>query len=100
MPDEKEPEFFIFVLTEIDGARFYGACLVQYEEVNPSVLETLGSSPGTTLYAPKCLCVLSHHPYFLAYRQCLFELHSNMRASQPRFAVEVCSPWSPQLKLC
>lgn len=89
------PDFFFFALTEIDGARFYGACIVVYEPLSTHAVSKLyddfhqqqpASSSATLtaaqkrrkleedelregkqqVFAPKCICLLSHFPYFNA----------------------------------
>jgi len=34
----REPRFFVITLTDIDGTRFYGACLTTYRPINPHEL--------------------------------------------------------------
>jgi len=61
------PTFFIFALTELDGARFYGASLAYYEALPDSLQQKLpvsSSGEKITYYAPTCLCILSHYPFY------------------------------------
>eukprot|EP00026_Physarum_polycephalum_P000799 Phypoly_transcript_00800.p1 GENE.Phypoly_transcript_00800~~Phypoly_transcript_00800.p1 ORF type:complete len:1292 (+),score=205.60 Phypoly_transcript_00800:90-3965(+) len=73
------PTFFIFALTELDGARFYGASLTYYEPLPDSLqqkLPVISTEEKITYYAPTCLCILSHYPFYSIFREMLRHLYT------------------------
>ena len=104
-----DPTFFSFILTELSGEKFYVSCLTFYQELsetqlrslffkeekietsddedenelslNPSTNDSLDTSlEEKTLFAPRCICILSKHPYFSTFRECLRELFTAHRS--------------------
>eukprot|EP01050_Picozoa_sp_SAG11_P001911 SAG11_NODE_91_length_17102_cov_37.671343_2_plen_669_part_00 len=64
------PTFFSFCLTVSEGQKMYGCCITFHEILHASVDEGHeGYSVG--LYIPKCVCLLSHWPFFDAFREFL-----------------------------
>eukprot|EP01113_Clastostelium_recurvatum_P001536 TRINITY_DN10624_c0_g2_i2.p1 TRINITY_DN10624_c0_g2~~TRINITY_DN10624_c0_g2_i2.p1 ORF type:complete len:418 (-),score=93.87 TRINITY_DN10624_c0_g2_i2:893-2146(-) len=78
------PTFFFFILTELDGSRFYGASLCYSEPLYKDTSSFNGCQfpphmtpdPNTVYYAPTCLCLLSHHPYYSVHKQFLSYLYN------------------------
>lgn len=74
------PKFFQFVLTDIDVDRHYCACLTFYETVQKQIQlqdqqqhqehQSL-QYQETTLYAPKCIVLISRFDYREVFRNCL-----------------------------
>ena len=83
--NEKPPSFFSFVLTNVAGIKMYACALTFYEVLEPvEVLslfsETKDKTPpswidGQLVYAAKCILLLSHYPYFSAFRQFLQQVY-------------------------
>lgn len=98
------PKVHYFVMTGERGAQLYGTCLTIYEPCSVLTshlnLEDGGMYGGdsdgndshsvnqeneqgracdddeiTTMYLPKCICLLSVHPYLVAFREYLTQLH-------------------------
>ncbi|XP_065158308.1 myotubularin-related protein 13 isoform X2 [Atheta coriaria] len=85
--DRQEPRFFLSVLTDMDANRHYCACLCFNETVSitPSkpvdededvdgdslVRAVPAISHHTTMYAPKCLVLVSRLDYIETFRNCL-----------------------------
>lgn len=63
------PRFFTFVLTGGDGSEVYGAALIFYE-----ILGEVDEQQQTR-YSAKAMCVLSHFPFYQAFRQLLSQLY-------------------------
>eukprot|EP01116_Phalansterium_solitarium_P007023 TRINITY_DN19489_c0_g1_i1.p1 TRINITY_DN19489_c0_g1~~TRINITY_DN19489_c0_g1_i1.p1 ORF type:complete len:882 (+),score=343.51 TRINITY_DN19489_c0_g1_i1:288-2933(+) len=74
-PTDDGVSCFPFVLTNTTGFKLYGYCLTYYELVPPEILKSLGIPARAPVYSPKCLCTLSHWPFWSTYRQWLSELH-------------------------
>jgi hypothetical protein len=90
---QKAPNFFTFVLTQADGDRLYGGCLQTNDEsmeteslkdviLNsgytgklPQFLTKQGGGHHDIVFFPKCLILLSHHPFFDLFREALLELY-------------------------
>uniref|UniRef100_A0A4W6EJX9 DENN domain containing 4A n=1 Tax=Lates calcarifer TaxID=8187 RepID=A0A4W6EJX9_LATCA len=72
------PVFSTFVLTGASGEKVYGAAIQFYE---PYPLECLTDQHSTTttnprsVYTNKCICLLSHWPFFDAFRKFLTFLY-------------------------
>lgn len=62
------PRFFTFVLTGADGKEVYGAALLFYEALDVNEQQE-------TRYSAKAMCVLSHFPFYQAFRQLLNQLY-------------------------
>eukprot|EP01105_Mastigella_eilhardi_P007921 TRINITY_DN1962_c0_g1_i1.p1 TRINITY_DN1962_c0_g1~~TRINITY_DN1962_c0_g1_i1.p1 ORF type:complete len:858 (+),score=210.02 TRINITY_DN1962_c0_g1_i1:143-2575(+) len=78
----QHPNFFIFVLTNVDGSRFYGAALTFYQPcaVHPPLPPQLAETTSKDrVFMPTCLCLLSHYQFFTAFKEILCEL---LRVSQ------------------
>jgi hypothetical protein len=78
--DVQFPRFFSFVFTDEGGNKNYGCCLQFWEQLTDrqlSALEKLKQLPMTnkTLYAPKCIVLLSHWPYYEQFKAFLVQLH-------------------------
>ena len=83
------PTFFTFVLTCADGNRLYGGALKVYDkgygldvlrnsysnsglaEKQPQWLKAGAPEELDVIYLPKCLVILSHHPFFDLWRKVL-----------------------------
>eukprot|EP00736_Rhodelphis_marinus_P001676 Rmarinus@m.9284 len=66
------PTSHSFVLTELDGSRVYGTCLIFYEPLWDSLKKLLAlKQSAEPFYTPRALCVLSHHPLLLTQRKWL-----------------------------
>ncbi|XP_058057727.1 myotubularin-related protein 13 [Anopheles bellator] len=95
----QEPQFFVSVLTDMDGNRHYCACLCFNETIaitpskpideeeeddnlSPSASAAVLSSgpPSIThhsiMYAPKCLVIVSRLEYIEAFRNCLGTIYT------------------------
>ena len=86
--------FFTFVFTDIKGNNTHATCLRFYEAVDHAVMDTLFESlygaekaihilPGTAIYCPKVICVLSSKPYYRAMRRFLQQLFSMSISNLP-----------------
>ena len=69
------PVFFTFVFTDAFGGHLYAACLRFYEKITQSDLETVFTEvygtnntlqilPGTGIFCPKVICVVSSMPFY------------------------------------
>eukprot|EP00727_Mastigamoeba_balamuthi_P007009 m51a1_g2929 putative udp-glucose 4-epimerase (1618) ;mRNA; r:566998-574824 len=86
----QRPKFFIFVLTEVDGVRLYGAALTIYQptDVHPPLPARLADTvTKETIYVPVCLCLLSHYPFFSVFKEYLCGLYRMTKTPSP-FPVE------------
>jgi hypothetical protein len=86
---QKAPTFYTFVLTLGDGDRLYGGALQIYDEhVETDELKEMIVSSGyegalprfletesDIVFLPKCLIILSHHPFFDMFRESLLQLY-------------------------
>lgn len=90
---QKPPTFFTFVLTLGDGNRVYGGALQIYDESIeieklrdtivssgydgelPQFLKEEIEGGSDIVFLPKCLIVLSHHPFFDLFREVLQQLY-------------------------
>ena len=83
------PRVHYFVLTGEAGQRMYGTCLTVWEGHAVSVEERrrIGgittTARGVVVHLPKCLVFLSLHPYLVAFREFLVQLHRMSRAAPP-----------------
>ena len=77
----------------------YGFCLTIYESSRHEMVVRASQGdaadlvvPVAAAYAPKCLCLLSHWPYFRAFRQFLMQLHTYSQVAEAvtRLPVEWC----------
>ncbi|ETO36146.1 hypothetical protein RFI_00920, partial [Reticulomyxa filosa] len=72
------PIFFTFVWTPASGDRIFGACLRFFEPVPIHVVKEdffFFFFYMQRYYAPKCICLISYHPFIEAYRIFLTELY-------------------------
>ena len=90
---QKPPKFFTTVLTQANGKNLYGGCLQIYDEsVEMDDLEKYitksgyqgklprffthdTSSTSDILFLPRCLILISHHPFFDVFRVALRQLY-------------------------
>ncbi|KDO16772.1 hypothetical protein SPRG_17723 [Saprolegnia parasitica CBS 223.65] len=101
------PTFFTFVLTNVSGAKLYACALKFVEELSPLEVLTLfapppgnektkapiipkwaqdlsaGSASTTSVYSPKCLLLISHHPFFSGYRLFLQQIYRLSLSTAP-----------------
>eukprot|EP00586_Coscinodiscus_wailesii_P017301 CAMPEP_0172491030 /NCGR_PEP_ID=MMETSP1066-20121228/21689_1 /TAXON_ID=671091 /ORGANISM="Coscinodiscus wailesii, Strain CCMP2513" /LENGTH=1419 /DNA_ID=CAMNT_0013259831 /DNA_START=315 /DNA_END=4573 /DNA_ORIENTATION=- len=90
------PKVHYFVATGGKGQYMYGICLTLFE---PHTLKSKDpQSPNKTkdVFLPKCLCILSAHPYLAAFREYLSQLnHLSKSGDMPlpleRYIVNFCS---------
>lgn len=65
-----EPSCFPFILTSSTGQRLHGFAFIFSEIVPPETLKSVfDTPPSTPIFAPKCICILSHWPFYSAYRE-------------------------------
>uniref|UniRef100_A0A8P4KKE6 DENN domain containing 4A n=1 Tax=Dicentrarchus labrax TaxID=13489 RepID=A0A8P4KKE6_DICLA len=72
------PVFSTFVLTGASGEKVYGAAIQFYETYPPECLTDQQRSHTATprlVYTNKCICLLSHWPFFDAFRKFLTFLY-------------------------
>jgi hypothetical protein len=108
------PRVHHFVLTNDKGRKLYGTCLTIYEEFHPSDdepwrsqdlvhgdsgerdIEVTMDNQGSTLYLPRCLCIMSIWPYVTAFREYLAQLYrlatstNCMTAPIERYIMNIC----------
>eukprot|EP01094_Clydonella_sp_ATCC50884_P011070 TRINITY_DN20871_c0_g1_i1.p1 TRINITY_DN20871_c0_g1~~TRINITY_DN20871_c0_g1_i1.p1 ORF type:complete len:244 (-),score=55.42 TRINITY_DN20871_c0_g1_i1:70-699(-) len=72
----KDPEFFTFVLTELDGERFYGHNMIFYEKLSRHQMGQLEmDAESQVVYAPKSITIFSHHHHVRVSRLALMEVY-------------------------
>ncbi|PRP87695.1 hypothetical protein PROFUN_02395 [Planoprotostelium fungivorum] len=70
-----DPTCFPFILTSSTGERLHGFALIFSERVPAETLKSVfDSTPDHPIYAPKCICILSHWPFYSAFREWSFDL--------------------------
>ncbi|KAL7428922.1 hypothetical protein ACHAXH_002782 [Discostella pseudostelligera] len=80
------PKVHYFVTTGESGQKMYGTCLTIWEgheitledgtDNNNSIHSNMTTTTTTqVVYLPKCLVILSMHPYLVAFREYLTQLH-------------------------
>eukprot|EP01083_Nonionella_stella_P026068 71769_1 len=86
------PTYLSFVLTSSDGTRLYGCCVTFYEPIRPELVEQrsqelkeelknayyyvpLFDTDPSSIYVPKCICLLSRWSYFDSFKTFLTELY-------------------------
>ncbi|CAI8047300.1 C-myc promoter-binding protein [Geodia barretti] len=74
------PSFSTFALTNERGICMYGAVVAFYEqmsetEIREDMRESLNVSPEAVLHVTKCICLLSHWPFFSSFRAFLSSLY-------------------------
>ena len=106
------PRLHHFVLTNDKGQKVYGTCLTVCDEYHaeknspwyrqdlvsdsPQGVEVSVSDQTTTLYLPRCLCILSAYPYVTAFREYLAQLFrlatstNCMNAPIERYIMNLC----------
>jgi hypothetical protein len=112
--DYQMPRVHYFVLTNDKGRKIYGTCLTVYEEYEPSVgvplhaqhlihstsgerdIEITVDNENSTLYLPRCLCILSMWPYMTAFREYLAQIYrlttstNCMTVPLERYIMNIC----------
>jgi len=89
------PRFYTFIWTMDTGQRLYGSCLRFVENVPPEVVrDFLETKEGESLnieydekmalLAPKCICIISVHPFCQAFQRFLREIYRNSITSSPQ----------------
>jgi len=71
------PTCFTFVMAAEDGARVYGPCVLFWVK-DEQVAAEAQLPPNTdlsTIYTPRCLCLLSHWPFLATFQQALTEIY-------------------------
>lgn len=94
--DPSKPIFFTFVLTDQYSTKYFAACLQFYEPAGiqdlihlfvnskestssislPMWFDTQKNEKDPVVYQPKALCLLSHWPFFSAFREILTQLYT------------------------
>eukprot|EP00118_Oscarella_pearsei_P021141 m.235821 g.235821 ORF g.235821 m.235821 type:complete len:1382 (+) comp40129_c1_seq15:72-4217(+) len=88
------PTFSTFVLTGGTGDKVYGASVTFYEELTsdrltPQMKESLfGIGKEMTVNVTKCICLLSHWPFFHAYKAFLASLYRISISGPSRIPLE------------
>lgn len=93
------PVFSTFVLTVADATeKIYGSAITFYEEYLDEKLtdeqrELLGVALPSdraekSVHVNKCICLLSHHPFFDAFRTFLYYLHWMARSGPHDVPIE------------
>ena len=108
------PRVHHFVLTNDKGRKIYGTCLTVFEEYVPPSdapvrahqihddsgerdIEVTMSEEDTTLYLPRCLCIMSIWPYMSAFREYLAQLYrlatstNCMTVPLERYIMNICT---------
>ena len=96
----KEPYMHYLVLTNIDGGRSYGCCLISYRSFSAVKVSQLTGNyellppdedPQTKiLYVPVCICLVSKYPYFNVMKNMLSSLLPYLKTGE--------SIWKPLLR--
>lgn len=108
------PRVHYFVLTNDKGRKIYGTCLTVYEEYDPPSdaplqaqhlvhsdsgerdIEITVDNEKSTLYLPRCLCLLSMWPYITAFREYLAQIYrlatstNCMTVPLERYIMNIC----------
>ena len=94
------PKWYPFVLTESSGRRIYGASLVFWEpilnkEAKDTDLSSLYKQSNgddetvfMLLHKTKCICIMSHHPFFSAYKKVLQFLYRISLGKNQKMPIE------------
>ena len=78
------PKTFSFILTDENGQRSYGTCLIITEEISHSLIYNVKKNicqlfpvviPDKPLYVEKALCLIGSQPFFQNYKDFLKELY-------------------------
>ncbi|XP_065194750.1 myotubularin-related protein 13-like isoform X2 [Sycon ciliatum] len=106
--EPSDPTFFVFTLTDVNGKFSYCAVLTYYEHLDTvgdtvshqsTISSTSNGLGGDTLaadvdvvssYVPKCLCVLSRHPLYGAFRTLLCSMYCTL-VTQPMVLPQLVS---------
>lgn len=98
--DQHEPTYFTFTLMTADGTTVYVACATLLERIRrDEIIELVGPrldcdalppwlkdrdiDGAEPVYSPKCLCVVSHFPFFSAFRAILQQVVRISRSVSP-----------------
>jgi len=81
------PKVHYFVTTGGRGTQIYGICLTVYEPFIVK-LESPGETKDVELFRPKCICILSVHPYLVAFREYLTQLERLSRSGEMSVPIE------------
>ena len=76
--EQATPTFFCFVVTNEQGVRHYGSCLIIYEEVSKELNQKLKSMfyvEKLTVYSPKALCIISNYSFITQFREILKQVY-------------------------
>eukprot|EP01137_Pigoraptor_chileana_P029521 Opistho-2@14853 len=76
-----QPTFFVAVMTELSGARFYIACF-NFVERRP----TSSSAPPDAGLTPRSICIVSRHPFIDAFSTILRFVYTNYCCASSRDA--------------
>lgn len=96
---QPRPVFSTFVLTLADGTeKIYGAAVTFYEKypeerLNEEQMAALGvDNPGDkdtkSIHVNKCICLLSHYPFFDSFRTFLYYLTAMCRSGPHEVPIE------------
>eukprot|EP01117_Protostelium_nocturnum_P016280 TRINITY_DN6406_c0_g3_i1.p1 TRINITY_DN6406_c0_g3~~TRINITY_DN6406_c0_g3_i1.p1 ORF type:complete len:1440 (-),score=440.43 TRINITY_DN6406_c0_g3_i1:48-4367(-) len=70
--EAEESLCFPFILTSSTGERLHGFTLTFWEKVSVETLKSVYDNqnfPNYPIYAPKCICILSHWPFYSVFRE-------------------------------
>ncbi|BFZ16266.1 hypothetical protein BsWGS_19305 [Bradybaena similaris] len=81
---QKQPSFYVAVLTDMDGERHYCAVFTFYEMIAPPLSKPddeeddpdRNNMHQSALFAPKSLVLVSRHDYFESFRNCLSVIYT------------------------
>ncbi|KAH3759471.1 DENN (AEX-3) domain [Pelomyxa schiedti] len=80
--EPKPPKFFTFVVTEVNGSKYFGTALTVYQpnEFAPiDIDELFEESPNIPLFTPVCLCILSRFAFYNTFKQLLMAIYKVSR---------------------
>lgn len=83
------PQTYPFVLTSAVGGNLYGFCLTFWEAASPEFMKTNGlypkapASSSVELFVPKCIGVLSLHPFYSVFREWIGQVHRYIGGKSP-----------------
>lgn len=89
--EQNTPTFFSFILTNEEGKRLYGSCLIIYEPLQEHLRAKLASTyyiEHASVLAPKALCIISQYPFIDQYKEILKQLY-RLHLSQSHLPIEV-----------
>lgn len=94
--DPTMPKIHYFAATGGTGQKMYGTCLTLWEPFRPAEVNDEKMATLTPVYLPKCLVLLSTHPYLVAFREFLSQLvrmvkMGDMVLPLERYVVNFCA---------